>query len=52
MNSSLSATTKIFTVRELVFDSKARLNPCYPDVWVQGEISNLTLHSSGHAISR
>src|SRR5579862_7553422 len=41
--------TKIFTVSELVYETKSSLETMYPHVWVQGEISNLNLHSSGHA---
>ena len=43
-----SARAKIFTVSELVFQTKTSLESLYPSVWVQGEISNLNLHSSGH----
>jgi len=43
-----SAGPKIFTVTELVRDAKASLEAMYPDVWVEGEISNLNCHSSGH----
>src|SRR2546423_286246 len=41
-------TTKIFTVSELLYDSKTSLEAMYPQVLVQGEISNLNCHSSGH----
>lgn len=44
----LSAGAKVFTVSELVRDAKASLEAMYPDVWVEGEISNLNCHSSGH----
>ena len=40
---------KILTVSELVYGAKASLEAMFPGVWVQGEISNLNLHSSGHA---
>jgi exodeoxyribonuclease VII large subunit len=43
-----SSHTRILTVSELVFEAKASLEALYPGVWVQGEISNLNLHSSGH----
>jgi exodeoxyribonuclease VII large subunit len=44
----ISTATKIFTVSELIYDAKASLEGMYPAVWVQGEISNLNCHSSGH----
>ncbi len=47
-SSVLSTDTKIFTVSELVSDAKSSLESLYPQVWVQGEISNLNCHSSGH----
>jgi exodeoxyribonuclease VII large subunit len=40
--------THIFTVSELVQGAKASLETMYPTVWVQGEISNLVCHTSGH----
>ncbi|MFA5974841.1 MAG: exodeoxyribonuclease VII large subunit [Elusimicrobiota bacterium] len=39
---------KIFSVSEIVRDAKASLEAMYPDLWVEGEISNLVRHSSGH----
>ena len=39
---------KIYTVTELNKDIKAILESSYPDVWVEGEISNFKLYSSGH----
>lgn len=39
---------KIFTVSEIVRDVKTSLESMYPEIWVEGEISNLSLHSSGH----
>jgi len=42
------APAKIFTVSELVHETKASLEAMFPDVWVQGEISNVNCHSSGH----
>jgi exodeoxyribonuclease VII large subunit len=39
---------KVFSVSELVRDVKASLEAMYPDVMVEGEISNLNCHSSGH----
>ena len=38
----------IFTVSELVRDAKASLEAMYPFVWVEGELSNVNCHSSGH----
>ena len=45
----LSTDRKILTVSELVYAAKTSLEAMFPGVWVQGEISNLNLHSSGHA---
>lgn len=39
---------KIYSVSELVRDTKASLEAMYPTVWVEGEISNINCHSSGH----
>lgn len=39
---------KIYTVTELNKDIKAILENSYPDIWVEGEISNFKLYSSGH----
>jgi exodeoxyribonuclease VII large subunit len=39
----------VFTVSELTIRIKAALEEALPTVWVQGEISNLRLPSSGHA---
>jgi len=39
----------IFTVSELTLHIKAALEDRFPAVWVEGEISNLRLPSSGHA---
>ena len=40
--------SKIFTVSEIVRDTKAALESLYPDVWIEGELSNVNCHSSGH----
>ena len=40
--------TPVLTVSELVGMAKASLETMYPSVAVQGEISNLNCHSSGH----
>jgi len=39
---------KIYTVTEITREIKAVLEESFPTVWVEGEISNYTLHSSGH----
>jgi len=38
----------IFTVSELTRHIKASLEPQYEDIWVEGEISNMRIPSSGH----
>jgi exodeoxyribonuclease VII large subunit len=43
-----SAGKKIYTVRELTEKIKALLEESYPFVWIQGEISNFRVPSSGH----
>jgi len=48
MTISPRTNATIFTVSELVHEAKESLEATYPGVWVQGEISNLNLHSSGH----
>jgi exodeoxyribonuclease VII large subunit len=39
---------KIYTVTEITREIKGILEENFPTVWVEGEISNYTLHSSGH----
>ncbi len=41
-------TKKIYTVTELNNRAKNILEEKFPSLWVQGEISRITLHSSGH----
>jgi exodeoxyribonuclease VII large subunit len=41
--------THIFTVTQLTYQIKNLLEGTFPDVWVEGEISNLTVPQSGHA---
>ncbi len=41
--------THILTVTQLTLQIKALLEGAYPDVWVEGEISNLSIPQSGHA---
>ena len=45
----MSRERAVFTVSELTHRIKTRLEEGFPAVWVQGEISNLRLPSSGHA---
>ena len=40
--------TKIYTVSELTREIKLTLESGFPALWVEGEISNYKLHSSGH----
>jgi exodeoxyribonuclease VII large subunit len=39
---------KIYTVTEITKEIKGILEESFPTLWVEGEISNYTLHSSGH----
>jgi exodeoxyribonuclease VII large subunit len=39
---------KIYTVTEITREIKSILEENFPNVWVEGEISNYVLHSSGH----
>ncbi len=39
---------KIYTVTEITKEIKGILEESFPNIWVEGEISNYTLHSSGH----
>ena len=39
---------KIYTVSEITKEIKELLEDELPVVWIEGEISNYTLHSSGH----
>ncbi len=41
--------THILTVTQLTYQLKNLLEGAFPDVWVEGEISNLTVPQSGHA---
>ena len=45
----MSANRAVLTVSELTSRIKTHLEDGFPTVWVQGEISNLRLPSSGHA---
>jgi exodeoxyribonuclease VII large subunit len=44
-----SMQTHILTVTQLTLRIKNLLEGTFPDVWVEGEISNLTVPQSGHA---
>ncbi|MCK4426913.1 MAG: exodeoxyribonuclease VII large subunit [candidate division Zixibacteria bacterium] len=39
---------KIYTVTEITKEIKGILEESFPTIWVEGDISNYTLHSSGH----
>src|SRR5216117_388247 len=41
-------TSKVFTVSELTRSIRGTLEAKFGAVWVQGEISNYKLHTSGH----
>jgi len=41
--------THILTVNQLTIQIKSLLEGNFPDLWVEGEISNLTIPQSGHA---
>ncbi len=44
----LISKEKILTVSELTYQIKKFLEPNFTDVWLQGEISNYKIHTSGH----
>jgi exodeoxyribonuclease VII large subunit len=39
---------KIYTVTEITREIKGLLEESFPTLWIEGEVSNYTLHSSGH----
>ena len=45
---NLLISEKHYTVTELTREIKFLIESSLPDIWVQGEISNFTHHSSGH----
>jgi exodeoxyribonuclease VII large subunit len=45
----VSSTTHILTVTQLTTHIKSLLEGSFPDVWVEGELSNLSIPQSGHA---
>jgi exodeoxyribonuclease VII large subunit len=46
--SALPTQRRIWTVRDLVIDIRRQVEGGYPDLWVEGEISNYRAASSGH----
>lgn len=48
VNGTIMENRFIFTVSELTRHIKNSLEPMYPDIWVEGEISNLRIPTSGH----
>ncbi len=47
-NTGLKEEKRIFTVSELTEDIKILLENTFPEVWVEGEVSNFSLSSAGH----
>jgi exodeoxyribonuclease VII large subunit len=45
---SASSERRVFTVSEITRQIKQALENGFPDVWIEGEISNLKRHDSGH----
>jgi len=48
MKDNLKQDKKIYSVSEITRDIRGLLEDAFREVWVEGEISNLTMHSSGH----
>jgi exodeoxyribonuclease VII large subunit len=48
LKESLPAQRRIWTVRDLVIDIRQQVEGGYPDLWVEGEISNYRAAPSGH----
>ena len=46
---SLPMHTHILTISQLTLQIKTLLEGSFPDIWVEGEISNLSIPQSGHA---
>ncbi|MGD2278565.1 MAG: exodeoxyribonuclease VII large subunit, partial [Candidatus Omnitrophota bacterium] len=40
---------KIYTVSEITKDIRFLLEDAFPEVWVEGEVSNFKIYTSGHA---
>ena len=49
VNPISSMQTHILTVSQFTSRLKALLEGSFPDVWIEGEVSNLSLPQSGHA---
>jgi exodeoxyribonuclease VII, large subunit len=47
-NPALPTQRRIWTVRDLVLDIRQQVEGGYPDLWVEGEISNFRAAPSGH----
>ena len=47
-NALTKEARRIYTVSELTANIRELLEGAFPEVWVEGEISNFTKHSSGH----
>jgi exodeoxyribonuclease VII large subunit len=47
-SSALPTQRRIWTVRDLVIDIRQQVEGGYPDLWVEGEISNYRAAPSGH----
>ena len=45
----VSSTTHILTVTQLTSQIKSLLEGSFPEVWIEGELSNLSIPQSGHA---
>lgn len=45
---ALPLQRRIWTVRDLVIDIRQQVEGGYPDLWIEGEISNFRLAPSGH----
>lgn len=43
-----SISRRVLSVTQLNRQAQRLLEDCFPDIWIEGEISNLTQHRSGH----
>ncbi|HEY4831936.1 MAG TPA: exodeoxyribonuclease VII large subunit [Waddliaceae bacterium] len=48
LNDTLPRDPPVLTVSELTNAIKNKLETTFPSIWIQGEVSNCKLHSSGH----
>ncbi|MFC1807498.1 exodeoxyribonuclease VII large subunit [Candidatus Omnitrophota bacterium] len=48
MNNILTQEKKIYSVSEVTRDIRLMLESSFSKIWIEGEVSNFTLHSSGH----